>query len=503
MPSISRPPGRARAIAPARLAALACALTAASAASAQAPPPSASAAPSAPPPSPTAPSDRSLADTLAQIQKLLSGFAFASYGRVIVGGDTTGRPGRDVDFVARGSRLDESPYTELELRRLDEWDKTRCRTRIVTSLALGSPVFHYSGDFSATIAIRNLFIEEKDLGIKRLSLWAGSRTYRGDDVYVLDFWPLDDLNTLGAGARYELDDRGWTWMAVHAGVNRPNGLFFYQTSPRAGPLGPTMVEILNRQRTVGSLKLSHIFPVGAKGGVRGFLYGEVHGLSAGRRETGSEEFEHVPAEDGFVLGAQVGAFTGEHNTYLNVFFRYARGLAAYGELGMPAQLGLDQTTAAASELRVAFGGNYESGPFGLLAGGYVRSFRNASPALDADDVDEGILILRPHLFIGEKGGVAVEGSFQAQRRGRALSQDRDTAEVPRGSMWRFGLIPFLSPGGRGDLSRPQFRMIYVLSVRDEGARALYAKDDVFALRDVEHFLGVGAEWWFGLSGDRW
>ena len=45
--------------------------------------------------------------------------------------------------------------------------------------------------------------------------------------------------------------------------------------------------------------------------------------------------------------------------------------------------------------------------------------------------------------------------------------------------------------------------MYVVSARDKGARALYAKDDVFGLRDVEHFLGFGAEWWFNSSSYGW
>ena len=28
-----------------------------------------------------------------------------------------------------------------------------------------------------------------------MGIWAGSRMYRGDDIYLLDFWPLDNLNT--------------------------------------------------------------------------------------------------------------------------------------------------------------------------------------------------------------------------------------------------------------------------------------------------------------------
>jgi maltoporin len=63
-------------------------------------------------------------------------------------------------------------------------------------------------------------------------------------------------------------------------------------------------------------------------------------------------------------------------------------------------------------------------------------------------------------------------------------------------LFRMGFIPFLSPAGKGSYSRPQIRLIYLLTHRDAGARALYAKDDVFSLREWEHFFGVGVEWWF-------
>ncbi len=49
--------------------------------------------------------------------------------------------------------------------------------------------------------------------------------YRGDDIYLLDFWPLDNLNTLGGGLAYTfLDDLD---VKLHAGVNQlSSGLFF-------------------------------------------------------------------------------------------------------------------------------------------------------------------------------------------------------------------------------------------------------------------------------------
>ena len=58
-------------------------------------------------------------------------------------------------------------------------------------------------------------------------------------------------------------------------------------------------------------------------------------------------------------------------------------------------------------------------------------------------------------------------------------------------------MPFISPGGAGSYSRPHIRLMYMLTSRDAGARSMYTADDVFARRSVDHFIGLGAEWWFG------
>jgi maltoporin len=140
-----------------------------------------------------------------------------------------------------------------------------------------------------------------------------------------------------------------------------------------------------------------------------------------------------------------------------------------------------------------------------MGGTYFRSFRNASAGLDYGDVDEGIFMLRPAVFFGEIAGIALEGSFQAQQRGvvtqadAAEGQPASTTGPFSAGLWRFGIMPFLSPAGRGNYSRPQFRLTYALTARNAGARALYPVDDIYSLRDIEHFFGVGAEWWFNSS----
>lgn len=438
-------------------------------------------------------------------------FSFGSYGRVIAATDARGGPGRDADIVAHGSRLDESNYVELELRRDDEWAKTGASTRLVATLAIAHPVFHYDGEFDIDMAVRNLYLQTDDLGLDGLRVWAGSRMLRGDDIYLLDFWPLDNLNTLGAGVGFNYEQR--SDFELHGGLSRPDTPFYHQSVDRPRPLnqlGATRVEVLNRQRFIGSLRASHIVNLGKDGaGVKGVAYGEMHQLPSGQRETEQlRVFEEVPSDDGYVIGGEISAFSGSRDTHVNLFVRYATGLAAYGQFATPGQLGLDRTTSGAHELLVAAGGNWELGPVGVMLGAYFRSFRDASDDLNFEDVDEGIVAARPHFFFGELGGVAVEGSYQVAQRGVLWSAQEttgeiDTSEAPTGPhtgrLFRLGFVPFVSPAGRGDFSRPQLRFIWALTFRDEGAKAFYPQDDVFGLRDVEHFIGVGAEWWFNSS----
>jgi len=231
------------------------------------------------------------------------------------------------------------------------------------------------------------------------------------------------------------------------------------------------------------------------------LYTEVHQLPQGQFQLQAGDYEALPGDLGYVIGAQIGAFSGQRDTHVNLFVRYAGGLAAYGDFTTPDQLAPDKTTNGAHELVVALGGNYETGPFGLMLGAYVRSFRNASPSLNFEDVDEGIIALRPHVFFGELGGIAVEGSYQAQERGvMPLTGGGKPGSGPlKPAEWRVGVVPFLSPAGRGDYARPQFRLIYAMTGRNQDARALYPSTDVYSLRTVEYFLGLGAEWWFNSS----
>ncbi|MGE0326784.1 MAG: carbohydrate porin [Polyangiaceae bacterium] len=425
-------------------------------------------------------------------------FSFGSYGRVIAAGDLRGGRGRDADIVAHGARIDEGSYGELELVREDEWEDG-VRSRIVSTLAIGEPIFHDSGKFDATIALRNFYVEERGVLDAGLSAWVGSRMYRGDDIYLLDFWPLDNLNTVGGGLKFSFNE-DHTFVAWHVGMNLVNDPFQQQSVLRPAAQnqpGTDEVPLLDRPRTISSLKLSHIIPMGEKAGLKAVLYGEVHNLPAGERELDDGRREDLPGDSGAVVGGQVGGFTGEDDTFANLFVRYATGLAAYGEFSTPQGISDSNDSSGAHELLIGLSGNWDSRWVSVLLGGYFRSFRDASPEkFRFDNVDEGIFVVRPQVYFTDHLGLGLEGSYQAQQHGVLSTVDN---EPLMGSLWRFGVIPFISPAGRGSFKRPQLRLIYVLTARDAGARSLYPNTDPFARRQTEQFFGVGAEWWFNSS----
>lgn len=435
-------------------------------------------------------------------------FEFGSYGRVRAGSDLRGGTGRQANVVSHGDRIDEDSYAELELRREDSFAQN-IRSKVVATLALFPPFFHFSGDATQTTAVRNLYAQAT---YDDLTLWAGSRMYRGDDIYLLDWWPLDNQNTLGGGAGYKVR---WTSdetsIALHAGMQRLDSSYQYETIPVPVPAtlasqnGPTSTNVtsLDRARTVETLKLTHLVRHAnpeQKDGMKFVAYAEAHELSAGvytDTTTTPRNQVSLPSDTGFLVGAEVAYWTGQRDTFVQLFVRHARGIAAYDPLAVPLTFANDRTTGGSTETLAALGGNYEFGPFGVLVGAYVRAFRDGDPSpTTSQKYDEGIAAVRPQIYVGQRWGIALEGAYEARR--YALV-DPNTGQQLVASAIRGGVIPYFSPSGRGSYRRPQLRLLYAVTARNQGTRNLYPQQDVFNQRGVEQFFGVGAEWWFNSS----
>ncbi|MBK8219041.1 MAG: carbohydrate porin [Myxococcales bacterium] len=433
-------------------------------------------------------------------------FEFGSYGRVWAATDLQGRMGRGSNVVAFGPRLvDEGSYAELELRREDTWSE-KTKGRVVATMALFPPFFHFSGNPANAIGVRNLYAQGT---YDKVNLWAGSRMYRGDDIYLLNWWPLDNQNTVGGGAFGSFDSKaGKTILAVHMGQQRLDNTYQAQQIPVVAPFGFGTVNItkLDRPRMVETLKITQLFKNGPEArffaddnqGFKVSLYGEAHQLSSGVfQDPLTQRDRDLPSDGGFLVGSQLTYFTGHRDTHVHLFLRHARGIAAYDPLEAPATFTLDRSTQGASDTRIAFSGNVEQGPFAVAWGAYVRFFRDASTDQSTTQkYDEGAIVARPSFFLGEHFGLSLEGSYQ-MRRIKVIDPSTDaplTAQVGR-----FGIMPYFSPSGRGTFKRPQIRLIYALTGRDSGAKRLYAAEDIVGQRGVDHFLGLGAEWWFNSS----
>ncbi len=434
------------------------------------------------------------------------GFSFGSYGRVSAASDLRGGSGRDANIIAHGSRLDLPTYAEVQFERRDTYGSTYgegVRTNVVFTLGIAGPLFHETGKFAADTAVRNLYAEAGGVFHKSFTAWVGSRMYRGDDIYLLNFWPLDNLNIVGGGFKLALDTTApdATTVAIAVGLGRASDPFSYQTQPSLlpGGLGAADVIILDRPRTVVSERIQHIQTSkvdGARAGVKVVFYAEQHAMSRGVRANESGVKEELPPENGSMIGAQLGFFTGKRDGFLNLFFRYATGLAAYGDKTVPGALSLDKNTNGAHEALFAVSSNLEFGPAAVMIGAYVRGFRDASGNPNSRNTfNEGTFTIRPQVWFGEHVGMAAEWSHQAFQN---ASVD-DAGNKLRATVNRLGLIPFISPGGKGSFTRPHLSLVYVYTARNADARALYPADDRFARRPNEHYLGLGVEWWFNSS----
>ncbi len=431
------------------------------------------------------------ATALAQeAEKPKGRFEFGSYGRVGIGTDLAGRLGRSTNLVSHGPRLIEDGYAELELRREDELGSLR--SRVVATVAFFPPFFHFDGKSTQSIGIRNLYAEGT---IGDFSAWVGSRMYRGDDIYLLNFWPLDDLNTVGAGALFRF---GKTQLRVHAGLNRLDQPGTYQLVSNDNPVafGAVTTTRLDRPRIIESAKLTHELEGPAGVGLRFSLYAEAHQLPAGvKRSTTTGDEQVLPGDFGLLVGGQATAW--HEKTFAHLWFRQAIGLATTDELTLPTTFNNNLTTAGARSTRLALAGGFDGKHLGLLIGGYLDLVRDAGVAdTGSGKYDEGAFSARLQWYATEHFGLAAEAS--GQRRVYALV-DPATGALRGGSVAQLGLMPYFAPLGHGLFARPQLRLVYALSIRDAGARSFAPVDDPFSSRTLDHYLGVSVEWWFNAT----
>ncbi len=426
-----------------------------------------------------------------------------SYGRIQASTDLAGGEGDAVDVVSHGTRLEKDPYLELDVvfaHELEGADHTALFEVVVTP-ALSGEVFHYDGEWDADLALRNLYAEASDFSSAPLSAWAGSRMYRGDDVHLLDFWPLDELNTVGGGLM--LQPEGWDFR-LQAGLNRLTAEDWqvqWTEVPDESAVGTESVLTMDRQRLTSSAQAARLLPFGDSNTLRLKAYGELQALpGATRMEDDWENELELPADFGSIIGAQVSAWGWGHDSFAHLFVRYATGLSAYGDLTVPIDgMDVDYSVREAREFQTAISANTETDRVGLLVGGYLRRFEDADGvSTDVDDRWEAAIALRPTLFLGDFTSLGVELSQQVLRPD-GLNPHSRQHDVPM--VTKIAVLPALQLG-RGSLARPQIRAQYIVSILNDDARLWFDTRDERHRSNVQHFVGVGAEWWLNSRSYR-
>lgn len=434
-------------------------------------------------------------------------FTFGSYGRVQITDDTEGHQGRNTNVVAHGPRIFEPSYGELDLGYTFSSDHD-FGAKVLFTLALFEPLAHYSSEYDQTWAVRNMYAEMWGFvpKVPWLHIWAGSRMYRGDDIYLLDYWPLDNLNTIGGGLIFD-----WEGLDVrtHMGVNRLDDEYQYQTIKIPGAtFGSADKVYLDRQRWIASAKATYKLLNLYKGfGMKFSAYGEHHQIGKGRRvdpelmvddvpiyepETIDQE---LPKDSGWVAGGQIGLFGFGPYSHINLFAKWAQDLAAYGEAGIPYGTTNDGLTKGAYEFVGALSANWEFKWAGCMAGGYIRKFKDADVnRYDTDDFIEGAISFRPTVFITEHLHQGFEFSYQ-QHYPFGLDPNGDDHSVSE--VYQYSIMEIVSMG-RGMYKRPQIRFVYTISQPNGSARDTYP-EGLRRPRDTDHFIGFGVEWWFNSS----
>lgn len=442
------------------------------------------------------PAPESEGDAEQKSRSLRSGFGFGSYGRVGVSSDAEGGKGQRLGFVTHQPRLGEEPYVELDFYyHAQPIEGSETTFTATTTLALNEELFHFNGNWESALALRNLYVEGNDVFLPGLGIWVGSRMYRGDDIYLLDFWPLDSLNTLGGGIHYRF---GQTWVGWHFGVNRLRDAYQYQevAVPGLDNTSETVV-LLNRQRYITSLKAEQLFDDDGTGfGSKVKIYGEFHHIGEGTLNAHRPEIEQeqLMADFGWLAGAQYTLWGFGPSSHVHLFARYARGLAAYGEFAIPFGLDDNKRAKEAEEFLTALSGNWEWDSWiGLMLAGYARYFKDAdSNKYDWEDGWEYVVAARPQVFLHRHFAIAGELSYQT-RNPAGLNPWTGRKEIP--GIFKFSVFPMVTYD-KGSFARPQLRLIYTLTHQNEAARDMYNPLDPRHEMEVAHYFGLQAEWWF-------
>jgi hypothetical protein len=284
---------------------------------------------------------------------------------------------------------------------------------------------------------------------------------RGDDVYLMNFWPMDNLNIVGGGLRYAHRGRPSSSRS-QVGMSQPNNPFQRQTD-----LVPARARLPRRTRSSCSIDRASVLsgaPDRTGRSSAAWSRPRLQGRSSTASSTGSRPVERtsqrtgrlegLPEDSGFVLGAQLGGYVSSRLAHVRERLlplrARPRGLRpARASPSAPAPR--DHDGSRRSRFRLALSANWEwneSARTSVWACRWARGGRSFTTPIRRSGTEarlsEGAIALRPHACgsarsrarrgLARRGDLpAPDGPFRQRRRAeqrRAHLANGDLARLP-------------------------------------------------------------------------
>lgn len=442
----------------------------------------------------------------------------ATYKNFYIG--TYGRVGVDWSFVNEGSigrrlnlnnmgsiggRMEEQDYLELatgiDFSPLVKGDSMN--VTVNTRFAVWSNSLSLFGNSTTssqgglTFAIPELYVEATGVGKRNnVSLWVGSRLYRGADVHIADHFYFNDHSGQGFGVEWK-STRFATLFVSSTDTSSTVPPYFYLNIKTGTPA------LALRQRTVFVIEQDKVLSENSK---LTFL-GEYHRMGNPDANDSLPDLAY-PGDHGYVLGGRINNILPKllAGSFNDLTIRYGRGIANGGDGGVSRTW---LTFGAPDLARQSFRNAYSwalvehillniSESFSL--NGYLI-YNRSKGAADSDDTAETffekeVYNRKEDFTIGTRGTWYISDNFHLLSE-LHYSQRRD-GEQPLNTMGKLSLVPTLSTSGeRSVWARPHLRFVFSLARYNENAaEALYSPYLQFVGAERwGYYMGVKAEWW--------
>jgi len=440
--------------------------------------------------------------------------SIGSYGRVGVdwsyeNGGSIGRRLNLNNMGSIGGRLEEQDY--LEVAPAFHWipkkgDSTSINAQI--RLAVYSNSLSYFGNSSTTslggltFAIPEIFIEARNIKGKRLSMWVGSRLYRGADVHIADHFYFNDHSGQGFGVEYK-NTRFSTIFVASTDTTATVPPYFYLNIKTGTPSAEL------RQRTVLLMEQDLIVN---KENTLTFL-GEFHRMADADSSTNMEtdtinQVLNFPSDHGFVVGVkhQYDIKKLKPGSFNHFSLRYGTGIANGGDGGLSKTW---LTFGAPDTLALNFKGAYSLALVNhtvlnfsdkYTMNGYII-YTKSKGGSDSNGMaltyfGKEVYNRKLDFTIGTRNEFYITDYFHLLAE-LHYSQRKD-GENPLASMVKFSVSPVYVPTGiRDTWARPHLRFVAsVARYNDYAMESLYSPYLQFTgSKRYGYYFGVKAEWW--------